>query len=52
VLCVFAAVIYGILHDPITARVRVEYFPIGHAPIFGTVDPTLLELAAPFDSGL
>lgn len=43
-LCVVMCVTYGILHDQITARVCVEYFTIGHAPIFGTDDPTLLGL--------
>ena len=41
-LCVVAAVVYGILHDQVTARVCVEYFTIGHPPIFGTDSPTLL----------
>jgi hypothetical protein len=41
-MCVLAAIAYGILHDQITARVCVEYFTIGHAPIFGTDNPTLL----------
>jgi hypothetical protein len=41
-LCVLFAVTYGIAHDQVTARVCVEYFTIGHAPIFGTDDPTLL----------
>lgn len=41
-LCVGSAVIYGILHDQITARICVEYFTIGHAPVFGTDDPTWL----------
>jgi hypothetical protein len=41
-LCVVAAVVYGILHDQVTARVCVEYFTIGHPPIFGTTSPTLL----------
>src|SRR5262245_4206019 len=41
-LCVSAAVTYGILHDQVTARVCVEYFTIGHPPIFDTDDPTLL----------
>jgi len=41
-LCVAAAIIYGILHDQVTARICVEYFTIGHVPIFGTDDPTLL----------
>ncbi len=41
-LCIVAAVVYGILHDQVTARVCVEYFSIGHPPIFHTDDPTLL----------
>lgn len=41
-LCVLASVVYGILHDQVTARVCVEYFTIGHPPVFGTEDPTLL----------
>ena len=41
-LCILAAVLYGILHDQVTARVCVEYFTIGHPPIFHTEDPTLL----------
>jgi hypothetical protein len=28
--------------DQVTARVCVEYFTIGHPPLFGTEDPTLL----------
>lgn len=43
-LCVGAAVVYGVLHDQVTARVCVEYFTIGHPPLFGTDDPTLLGL--------
>jgi hypothetical protein len=43
-LCILAAVAYGIVHDQITARVCVEYFTIGHPPVFGTEDPTLLGL--------
>lgn len=42
VLCILAAVVYGIAHDQITARICVEYFTIGHPRIFGTDDPTLL----------
>ncbi len=41
-LAVAAAIAYGIVHDQITARICVEYFTIGHSPIFGTEDPTLL----------
>lgn len=43
-LGIVAAVVYGILHDQVTARVCVEYFTIGHPPIFRTDDPTLLAL--------
>src|SRR5215467_14265147 len=41
-MSIVAAAIYGIVHDQVTARVCVEYFTIGHPPIFGTDDPTLL----------
>ena len=37
-----ASIVYGILHDQVTARLCVEYFTIGHPPIFPTSDPTLL----------
>ncbi|MEW4487584.1 hypothetical protein AB1L42_05850 [Thalassoglobus sp. JC818] len=43
-LAILASVIYGIVHDQITARICVEYFTIGHPDIFGTDDPTLLGL--------
>jgi hypothetical protein len=42
VLCIGAAILYGVLHDQVTARVCVEYFTIGHPRIFGTDNPTLL----------
>jgi hypothetical protein len=42
--CVLAACAYGVAHDMVTARVCVEYFTIGHPPIFHTDDPTLLAL--------
>lgn len=41
-LCLFAAITYGILQDQITARVCVEYFTIGHPPVFQSDDPTTL----------
>ena len=41
-LCIVSAVVYGILHDQVTARVCVEYFTIGHPPVFNTDSPTLL----------
>lgn len=43
-LCLVASVVYGVLHDQVTARVCVEYFTIGHPPIFRTESPTLLGL--------
>ncbi|MBI1851797.1 MAG: hypothetical protein HYR85_15770 [Planctomycetes bacterium] len=42
VLCIVVAIVYGVAHDQVTARVCVEYFTIGHPAIFGTDDPTLL----------
>ncbi|TVQ02956.1 MAG: hypothetical protein EA381_02270 [Planctomycetaceae bacterium] len=42
VLSVAACVLYGVLHDQVTARICVEYFTIGHPPIFPTQDPTWL----------
>ena len=41
-LCIVAAIVYGVLHDQVTARVCVEYFTIGHPPVFHTDSPTLL----------
>jgi hypothetical protein len=43
-LAIGAAVFYGILHDQVTVRVCVEYFTIGHPPVFQTDSPTLLGL--------
>ena len=43
-LCTLAAITYGVLHDQVTAHLCVEYFTIGHPPIFGTESPTLLGL--------
>lgn len=42
--CVGAAILYGIVHDQVTARVCVEYFTIGHPRIFPTESPTWLAL--------
>lgn len=41
-MCVVACIVYGIVHDQITARICVEYFTIGHPPVFATHNPTLL----------
>jgi hypothetical protein len=43
-LSLSAAIAYGILHDQVTARVCVEYFTLGHPPVFPTTSPTLLAL--------
>lgn len=44
-LSILMCVIYGVLHDQITARICVEYFTIGHMPVLGgTDDPTVLGL--------
>ncbi len=43
-LSILAAIGYGIAFDQVTARICVEYFTIGHPPIFATESPTLLAL--------
>jgi hypothetical protein len=43
-VCVAAAICYGIVHDQFTARICLEYFTVFHAPIFSTQSPTLLGL--------
>ena len=43
-MCIFAAIAYGILHDLVTAHVCVEYFTIGYPPVFATDDPIRLAL--------
>jgi len=39
-----AAVVYGILHDQVTAHICVEYFSVAHPDIFHTPSPFLLAL--------
>jgi hypothetical protein len=43
-LAIVSASVYGIAHDLVTAHVCVEYFTIGHEPVFGTQSPVLLAL--------
>lgn len=43
-LCIAAAVVYGIVHDQFTARVCLEYFTVFHPQIFPTQSPTLLAI--------
>jgi len=44
-LSILGCVAYGIIHDQITVRICLEYFTVGHPPIFSTENPTLLALA-------
>lgn len=44
-LCVAGAVVYGILHDLVTAHVCVEYFTVAHPRIIRSESPILLALA-------
>jgi hypothetical protein len=44
-MAVFAGIVYGILHDQVSAHVCVEYFTIGHPPLINSESPTLLALA-------
>ncbi len=43
-LCTLAAIVYGIVHDQVTARVCVEYFTIGHPKVVDSESPTVLGL--------
>ncbi len=44
-LCIAAAVLYGIIHNQITVRISLEYFTIGHREIINSTSPTLLGIA-------
>jgi hypothetical protein len=39
-----AAIVYGVLHDLVTAHLCVEYFAVAHPPVFPTRSPILLAL--------
>lgn len=41
---VIAAVIYGIIHDQVTARICVEYFTVGHPRLIDSDSPPVLGL--------
>jgi hypothetical protein len=41
-LAILAGIVYGIVHDQVTARICVEYFTVFHPPVFHTQSPTLL----------
>lgn len=41
VLCVVAAVVYGLIHDQITARICLEYFTVFHPRVVESDSPTV-----------
>ena len=43
-LCTLGAIVYGIVHDSVTARICIEYFTIGHPHIIEGESPTRLAL--------
>ena len=44
-MCTLGAIVYGIVHDFVTARICVEYFTIGHPRIIESESPARLALA-------
>lgn len=40
-LCIAAAMIYGLIHDQITARLCIEYFTVAHPPVVISDSPTV-----------
>jgi hypothetical protein len=40
--CIVASIIYGVVHDQVTARICIQYFTVFHPPVFATQSPTLL----------
>jgi hypothetical protein len=43
-LCITAAITYGVLHDQVTARLCIEYFTVAHPPYFSATSPTMVGL--------
>ena len=43
-MSILAAVIYGVVHDQVTARICVEYFTVAHPHVIDSTDPTVLAL--------
>lgn len=41
---ILSGIVYGVLHDQVTAHLAIEYFTIAHPPVFPTEDPILLAL--------
>lgn len=44
-LCISASIVFGILHNQISARVSLEYFTIGHYRLISSESPTLMGIA-------
>jgi hypothetical protein len=43
-IALVAAILYGVLHDNVTARLCVEYFTVGHPRVIASESPTALAL--------
>jgi hypothetical protein len=41
-LCTAAAILYGVIHDQVTARVCIEYFTVFHPRVIDSQSPTAL----------
>jgi hypothetical protein len=50
-LCIVAMAGYGMVQDQVSVRLSREYFTVGHPPIEGLEDPTLLGIAWGFLGG-
>ncbi|MEA3265373.1 MAG: hypothetical protein U9P42_00320 [Candidatus Fermentibacteria bacterium] len=44
-LCMSAAILYGIVHNQVTVRISLEYFTIGHRALISSTSPTLMGIA-------
>ncbi len=43
--CVSSSILFGVLHNQVSARVSLEYFTIGHRPLIASTSPTLMGIA-------
>ncbi|HOP26246.1 MAG TPA: hypothetical protein PKX02_03525, partial [Candidatus Sabulitectum sp.] len=44
-LCVAFTILFGVLHNQVSARVSLEYFTIGHRALIHSTSPTLMGIA-------
>lgn len=44
-LCMVSSILFGVLHNQISARVSLEYFTIGHRALIHSTSPTLMGIA-------